>query len=374
MISTNRNAKFAFFHAKGAAIILTMFSLLFIASLVVLSTAKTIKANTTVVRNQIFEDQSFEAAEAGGEFGLVHLRDNRSTILVDSDSDGFIDVYAPAATTNVDNGNGTTYTITYTNPTANNFDITQVTSVGTTDSGNVTKTITELAIRIPYLKANPPAGFITKDGVGLGGNVHIENTTTGTTIWSGGAVTLTGSADTDGGGGVTSDRNGINSDIAQNDAQLSTLSGDGFFENFFSANKSSVEEGANVKLTYNSNQNLSAILDPDSNNGKVIWVNQTGGTASFSGNATIGSPDEPVILIIDGDFKANGTTQVYGIIYVTQDWNNTGGGTLDVYGAVIVEGEYNGNGTPNVIFDENVLNNVREMAEFARIPGSWRDF
>jgi Tfp pilus assembly protein PilX len=327
---------------------LTMFSLLFLGSLVVLSTAKTIKANSTVVRNQIFEDQAFEAAEAGGEFGLVHLKDNRSTILVDTDSDGYIDSYAPAATTNVNNGNGTTYTITYSNPTANNFDITQISVVGTTDGGSVTKNITQLAIRIPYLKISPPAGFITKDGVTLGGNVHIENTVTGTTIWSGGGVSLSGSADTNGGGGVTSDRRNINTDIAQNDAQLSGLTNNEFFESFIGSDKATAESSADIVLTYNGNQNLSAILDPDENNGKIIWVNQDSGTARFSGNATIGSPEEPVILIIDGDFKANGTTDIYGLVYVTQDWHNSGGGNLTIHGAVIVEGAFSGTGTPNI--------------------------
>lgn len=372
MISIRHKIKFN--KARGAAVMITLFALLFICSLTVLTGARTIKANTTVVRNQLFEDQAFEASEAGVEFGLVHLKDNRTTILKDSDSDGFIDTYAPATTTNVNNGNNTTYTITYSNPTASNFDITQLSVNGTSDSGSTNKTLTQLAIRIPFMENAPPAGFITHTGVSLGGNVNVENTETGTTIWTGGAVSLTGAATTTCGVGCGSDRNNMNSDVVQGDNQLSSLSGDEFFQNFFGVDKATAEASADLVLNYNANQNISAVLDPNSNDGKAIWVNQDAGEAFLSGNATIGSQAEPVILIIDGDFKANGTTDIYGVVYVTQDWNNTGGGTLNVHGAVIVEGAYSGNGTPNVIFDSLAINNARNIAEFAKVPGSWRDF
>ncbi len=360
--------------SKGAAVMITMFSLLLVSSLVVLSSAKSIKANTVVVRNQLFEDQAFESAEAGIEFGLVHLKENRSTIVADADSDGFIDSYTPSATTSVDNGNNTTYSIVYNNPTANNFDITQLSVTGTSDAGNVNKILTQLAIRIPFMENAPPAGFITYGGVNLSGNITIENTNTPTTIWSGGAVGLSGAANTNCGIGCGSDRNNTGTDMVENDAQLSGLSGDDFFENIMGMDKTTMQNSADINLTYGSNQNLSSVLDPDSNNGKAIWINQTGGTASFSGNSTIGSQAEPVILVINGDFKANGNTIVYGVIYVTQDWANSGGGTLTVHGAVIVEGDYSGSGTPNIIYDPLVLDNVTELTDFAKVAGSWRDF
>lgn len=362
---------------NGAAILISMLSLLLICSLAVVSGAKSVKSNNVIVKNQIFGDQAFEASEAGVEFGLVHLKSNSSTILTDSDSDGFIDAYAPSTTTNVDNGNNTAYTITYSNPTASSFDLTQLSINGTSDATNTSKTINQLAIRIPFMENTPPAGFITHSGVSLGGNVtivNITNTATGNTIWSGGPVSLTGSADTTCGVGCGSDRNNTNSDITENDSQLSTLTGDEFFLNFFGVNKATAEANADITLNYTSDQNLSSVLDPDSNDGKSIWINQNGGTASLSGNSTIGSQDNPVILIIDGNFIANGNTDIYGVVYVTQDWNNTGGGTLTIHGAVIVEGAYNGNGTPNVIYDSLTLNNTNNIAEFAKVPGSWHDF
>ncbi len=370
----NTPHKLTFKKSSGAAIMITLLALLLICSLTVLSGARTIKANTTIVRNQIFENQAFEASEAGVEFGLVHLRDNHLTILTDADSNGFIDAYAPITTTNVDNGNNTRYTITYSNPIASNFNITQLSVNGTSDANMVNKTHTQLAIRIPFMINSPPAGFITYGSINLSGNVNIRNTETGSTIWSGGSVLLSGAADTTCGVGCGSDKNHMNSDIAQNDTQLSTLSGDEFFETFIGVNKGTAEASASLVLNYNSNQNLSSILAPNNNDGKSIWINQDGGEASFSGNSTIGTQDAPVILIIDGDFKANGTTTVYGVVYVTQNWHNTGGGTLTVHGAVVIEGDYTGNGTPNVIFDSLTLDNTRNIAEFAKVPGSWRDF
>lgn len=311
---------------QGVAVMITMFALLFVCSLIVLSSSKTIRTNTMVVRNQFYEDQAFEAAEAGIEYGLVHLKENRSDIVKDSNGDGFIDEYVVPEITNVYNSNGTTYTITYTNPIANNFDIIQLSVTGTADAGRVSRELTQLAVKIIFVQMNPPAGFITKDGVDLGGNVTIYNTDTGTTIWSGGVVGLTGAATTEGTNGVGSDRNNINTDIDQNDTRLSAMTGDEYFENFFGVDKTAMEDGVDILLNFNSSQNLNAILDPESNNGKAIWVNQNAGEAFFSGNATLGTPTEPVVLVIDGDFKANGTTVIYGVVYITKDWVNSGGG------------------------------------------------
>ena len=52
-----------------------------------------------------------------------------------------------------------------------------------------------------------------------------------------------------------------------------------------------------------------------------------------------------------------------------------GGGTATIYGSAIVEGDFNGQGTPNVVYDSDVLSNLQQnLGQYARIPGSWHDF
>ena len=51
-------------------------------------------------------------------------------------------------------------------------------------------------------------------------------------------------------------------------------------------------------------------------------------------------------------------------------------GTPHVYGAILLEGDASLSGTPTIIYNEAVLNNVRNSPDFLRygpVPGSWSD-
>ena len=123
----------------------------------------------------------------------------------------------------------------------------------------------------------------------------------------------------------------------------------------------------------NSNTNYSSDLNGVV--GQTIWIEQTGGTARINGNTTIGSATQPVILIVNGNFKAKGNTTIYGIVYVAKNWNNGGGGNLNIIGAAVVEGNFSGKGSPNITYDPTVLNRLQEtQGVFVKIPGTWRDF
>lgn len=363
---------------NGTATIILVLVLTTVISTITLYTANSVQTSQRVSANTLREKQAFEAAESGLEYGISHLKENGTVIMVDTDADGYIDPYSTSETTNVNQANGTQYSFSYTNPTFNDFDVIELTSTGQSIDGTVNSTVIQELLKLTHLTNSPPAGFIAHSDVAMSGNMSITNTETGNTIWSGGTVTLGGSAETIGspttqGVNTGSDKHSINSDITHNDATLSGLSNDEFFQNFFGMSKSQARDSANILYVGDANTNYSDLLNGVV--GKTIWLDHTaGGEASFSGNAVIGSVTQPVVLIVDGDFKANGTTIVYGAIYVAQDWNNSGGGTLDVYGAVVVEGTFSGTGTPNVQFSQAVLNATSSIADYVKIPGSWRDF
>jgi hypothetical protein len=106
---------------------------------------------------------------------------------------------------------------------------------------------------------------------------------------------------------------------------------------------------------------------------RQIWVD---GDLNVNSNVTIGSANDPIILVVDGDVHFNGTIQLYGVVYSTgMTWDNTGGGGALIRGAAISEGNYTGNGTPDYFYDPNVLSRLRNtLTSFVRVPGSWRDF
>ena len=59
---------------KGASILITMMVLLLLSSLIVCNSVLSVKNNSTMVRNQIYNTQAFEASEAGIEYGYAYLK------------------------------------------------------------------------------------------------------------------------------------------------------------------------------------------------------------------------------------------------------------------------------------------------------------
>jgi len=364
---------------KGAAVMITMFALLMLSSLVVFSTLKTVRSETIIARNQLHNDQAFEAGEAGLEFSYAYLKANYQEILLDesennSTSDGFIDSYTNALLKNFDNGHNTQYDVSYNNSIANNNNIISIASKGSSDLGNVSRSIYEQAAKVHYSTITPQASLITLGNVSLSGNAMIQNLVTDKTIWSGGTIFLNGSASTKDNNGNRSSRKFYGSDLSEKDPQLLLRSKNEFFKSMFGSDKITTKAHADIIYNYIDNQNISATLASDKNNGKSIWISQTAGTAFLTGNSIVGNSQKPVFLVIDGQFKANGNTEFYGIIYITQDWHNSGGGNLTIHGAVIVEGDFSGTGTPNIDYDQKVINKAMSIAKFTKIPGSWHDF
>jgi Tfp pilus assembly protein PilX len=339
-----------------------------------LLTAKSMSIEQKVQNNEYHSQQSFEAAEAGIEFGLAYLNSNKPSIIVDSNNNGFIDAFTNAQITNVAFANNTAFSILYTNPVGTNFSIIQIASIGTADNGNNSNVISVIAKLFPFDASTPQAGLIARGGVNLSGNVTITNTSTGTTIWSGGATALSGSASTAGTNGQVSNSGSIGADVVQNDANLSSLSGDQFFSGTFGQTKAQAQSSADVTYTNSGSTNYSSLLNGVT--GQSIWINQTGGSsAQLSGNSVIGSPTKPVVLVVNGPLQANGTTTIYGIVYVIGDWDNSGGGTLTINGSAIVEGSMTGTGTPNINYTPDIFNNLTQtVGTYVKVPGSWRDF
>lgn len=95
--------------------------------------------------------------------------------------------------------------------------------------------------------------------------------------------------------------------------------------------------------------------------------------------ASVGSVQNPVVLVSDGTVKLAANGQFFGIIFVTKNapaagFTANGGG--QVYGSVILEGNAKMAGSPTVIFNKAVLRNIGNSNNFLRygpIPGSWSD-
>lgn len=153
---------------------------------------------------------------------------------------------------------------------------------------------------------------------------------------------------------------------------------------------------ANAKKIMARNADAEALLKPSQNPGQaptlaypsadasgLIWC-QTG--CDIGANQQLGSPDRPVLLVIDGAASIQG--RVFGLIFLRSTENTldplTGGSaTLDmnagaaVYGSVVVQGQVDkANGTAAIIYNAGVLQNLANdptNSKFGGIPGGWAD-
>jgi hypothetical protein len=138
-----------------------------------------------------------------------------------------------------------------------------------------------------------------------------------------------------------------------------------------------------TRIMAGSNKNVAAsYLGPGASG--LVWC-QTG--CDIGTGAVVGSPDHPVILVIDGSARIQG--RVFGMLFLRTDTagplNPATGGTavLDmnagatVYGAVVVQGQVDkANGTSAVVYNGDILNRLATDptgSRYATLPGAWTD-
>lgn len=109
----------------------------------------------------------------------------------------------------------------------------------------------------------------------------------------------------------------------------------------------------------------------------LYWYNGTGDCTI----SDTGSLAAPVVLVSDRKVVLNANSTFFGIIFVRDKYVTSGellkaSGTPQVYGSVILEGSATINGSPGIIYNKAVLQNVFNSPKFIRygaIPGSWSD-
>jgi len=128
----------------------------------------------------------------------------------------------------------------------------------------------------------------------------------------------------------------------------------------------------------------------------LIWCQSN---CDVGSNTQVGTPDHPVVLVIDGSARIQG--RVFGLVFIR---SLSGGGTLTpaagytfsatevaaggnavldmnagatVYGAMVVQGKVDkANGTAAIIHDDNVLSAIGKNpnnSRYATLPGAWND-
>jgi hypothetical protein len=181
-------------------------------------------------------------------------------------------------------------------------------------------------------------------------------------------------------GGQITDKGAVPMSSENYDAgneMLQEISADDLFSQFVS-NGYTMEQFRDLAGTheFTTNPDTSALTSTNKNQ---IWVE--GGLTLRNG--TIGSPDKPVILAVNGALNLAGNVTIWGVVYATSA--EFSAGTNTIMGSLVTEGSVDMNGTASVHYnpdlrpmpDEYDPDDAAAGYETARSSsvrlGSWRE-
>jgi len=366
-----------------------------------LYTARTVVMESKISTNEYRSRMAFEAAEAGQEAALSFISGGRDRngingvsdeVVFDTTGDGTLD------SNTLTLANGSKVTVTLTEASDKDVVATEVVAQGWSDDGTATRTITQLIANVPPIPNLPDSPLSTRGSVVVNGSATVINPEGHSTIWSGkdvslgsNAATATRIADPNDlnypdclGGSVqcgtmpASDRYVAGIDVVESDTNLSNLTGDNFFYNFFGMQPQTYKDSrATVTVVGENIENAYTATPPgaDLANGEIVWVDRRTDGSDVDANAiAVGTSADPSILIIVGDAVLRGNTTINGILFVTG--NMTVRGNVTVTGAVIVAGDTvtDAGGSFTVNYNSSLIKRLGDDTPSSSGGGSWRDF
>ncbi len=244
--------------------------------------------------------------------------------------------------------------------------------IATTGTQGAQTATAEVILKKFFFGPNIPAAVTAGGDVVVGGNGSVSRgegtdaNLSGVAIQSAGNVSISGSGTTTG-------------------TNLNHTAFPGF-QTVFGITPTELQAQATITATYTANNTTNPSVVPSGTVGQIIWLTAKESgvkkgitfTGSGPGGYTLGSPTQPVILVVDGDLTLNSVT-IYGVIYVTGALRNQGGSNID--GGVLVEGttetDILGTGSTGskIQYSAGVLKNLNgnsNMFPFRFVKGSWK--
>ena len=225
---------------------------------------------------------------------------------------------------------------------------------------------------VPGLKTPPAAALTVRGSLDAGtaalGAQHADVASGGFAIHTGGALTAPHARVAGPAGAVADDA------VVANDSTLAALEADDFFAAHFGMPLAAWVRQP-VVGTVTCSANCAAALEAAVGEGITDPLVHVQGDLPLDGPVVLGTPERPVLIVVDGAAQLRGAVTVHGLLYARSlRWDDSAAGA-QVRGAALVEGDYRGNGTPDFTYDAAVLALLKgRTGAFARVNGSWRDF
>ncbi len=385
----------AYRRQRGAGTLITALILLLMVTVVTFVSGRIAVTDQRLSANEQRTRQAFDAAQAGIDLALAYAQNGGT----DQDADGTADtLVAPSAPQqlHLDPSDSTSqvvgsYAVEYCDPDLTAHPLPAATgacmapsdtqdvliySRGWSDDQTAVHNIT-MELEGTPATAGPPANpLITRGSCVINGSGDVINPESSSTIWSGMAISFTNanfktSIPSPSGAGLieTSNRYGLGVDVVDQDGNLSTLTEDQLFRNFFGVVPSIYK--ANFATTIVDTSSGGSMPADGSTNGELIWVD---GDLSQTGNHTWGTATDPVVLIVRGNLSLGGDVTINGLVYVSGDLVQSGGGSVAINGAVVVYGDVDFSGNLTITYDSSILNKLSHLGQGAALNGTWKDW
>ncbi|WP_144290528.1 hypothetical protein [Chitinilyticum litopenaei] len=412
------------FRQRGAFTLIAAVLSLVLTSLVLVYVHRTSLTEISMVRQMNRVEIAREAAEAGSETMLALLNASQASYVsgwsassaakaqmlatIDNNAAGAIVTYV--ASSAVSSGNDRRYGSIYevrvcrsgaslTTPcsltptaTASSVDassLIRIEAIGYTNCSDLTASATcsvtaqnvSLVGKSALFRSFPSDAILAVGNVSLGGSTCVENSSgSGYAVHAG--LDLTNSPNNwQGQNCYSTNGKGTYGSGFDRDGGLATMQGTPGADPTTSPGSFPLFEylyGVDSQTLYNSssttkmgNQFPTEAQANNTSNGPVFWST---GTFSVNGNNTYGSPENPVVLVVNGTLSLNGNVTIYGIVHVIGSVSISG--NLTVEGTLVNDGSTAfGNGNNKVRYNPDIFNNLNRKADgYARAAGSWRDW
>jgi hypothetical protein len=395
----------------GATSLLISVLIMFLAAVLIIGVSRTTTMEQRMSGNELRARQAFEAAQAGLDHAVDYLTSD--PLGIDRDENGVADTVVAR-----DNVAPATYRFVYCDPSEQpscpdspgyptctigeaNFRSPLIVSCGWSDDESGRQMIRQQAEVIPGLGGSPSAPAIAKGVANVSGSATVWNFYTNLTFWTGGSLDSIGNSgktyirdpsisppaasvsppspnkqatetgDGDSCGGLcwveSTNKNTTGPDVIADDPALSALTDALMFQNYLGA-KDLDSYRVNVADQDISADQAGTLDDNGGVTGEAVVIE---GDTTLP-NGTIGTRDEPVVLVINGDWLGGNVT-VWGVIYVTG--NVEVAGNPVVYGAMVAEGNMAGTGSLDIVYDPEAIANASDRTGSSTFAaGSWRDW
>lgn len=342
---------------SGAITLATTMLLLLLGSLAVMSASKLVLFGQKTATSAYHHGQSFQAAQAGVTRAISYLSVRPG---VPSKRDAFFDTKTQRIKpdelpfTEELPDSRSHYTVQMSQPDVDHDPyLIEVVSTGCADSTatcpsgeNPAATVTQLIKLRQLLASTPRDALLVRGNADLSGNASVTNSTgQGLAVQAGASLSVKDNKPGNYVGGLQ----------ANNQALVNT-SADALFHHYFGETKAKMKE------------TLPVLKGQLPSNVSAAWVD---GDLALHGDV-IGSPENPVILIVDGDLTVNASTTIHGMIYTSRCSKLNGNSSI--YGALVVEGDCTILGNFTLVKDLEVLSRLPLAANPGKVIGSWRDF